>query len=81
MPFLKRKAEKTTVVGVRLSVSMKREYDAVRTAADAIELDLSGSLADALTVWLKKARKEINAHKTTTGASVVPETYVNGGSK
>ena len=72
MSLLKRKAEKTTTISIRIPISAKDQMTTLKPIADAAEFDLAGSLSDAVVKWLKDVSKELQshieaAHKSETG--------------
>jgi hypothetical protein len=79
--LLKRKAEKTTTIAIRVPESVKQQLDAVKQLADSKGFDLSGSLTDAVIKWIRQAQEEIAAYKPGTGANGAPESFTNGGLK
>jgi hypothetical protein len=62
MALLKRKAEKTTIISVRVPVSVKEQMETVRTLADQAGFDLTGSLTDAVIKWTKQVQEELSSH-------------------
>ncbi len=76
MPLLKRKQEKTTVLSVRVPLSIKAEMDHLRQLADDSGFDLTGSLTDAVLRWIKQIREELNS---TSGARATLSARYAGG--
>jgi hypothetical protein len=62
MALLKRKAEKTTTISVRVPVSAKDQMATLKPLADAAGFDLSNSLSDAVVKWLKQVSEELQPH-------------------
>jgi hypothetical protein len=60
MPLLKRKAEKTTIISVRVPVSTKEQMDTMRKLADDKGFDLAGSLSDAIIKWMRQVFEELS---------------------
>jgi hypothetical protein len=78
MPLLKRKAEKTTIISVRIPVSTKGQIDTLRPLADEAGYDLTGSLSDAVVRWTKQVSEELQgttptAHKPQHSNGTDPE--------
>jgi hypothetical protein len=64
--LLKRKAEKTVTIWIRLPISAKSELDTLREIADRKGFDLTVSLTDWVLRWIKQVREELSespAHK------------------
>lgn len=61
MALLKRKAEKSGTISVRIPESAKIEMKHLRGVADARGFDLAGSLTDAVVKWIKQLREELGA--------------------
>jgi hypothetical protein len=66
MALLKRKAEKTIIISVRVPMSIKEQMDTVRKLADDAGYDLTGSLSDAVVKWVKQVREELAAPAMVT---------------
>lgn len=78
MALLKRKAEKTTTISVRVPVSTKGQIDAMRPLADGAGYDLTASLSDAVVRWTKQVSDELQgdtatAHKPQHSNGADPE--------
>jgi hypothetical protein len=65
MALLKRKAEKTTTISVRVPVSTKGQIDALRPLADEAGYDLTASLSDAVVRWTKQVSEELHGASPT----------------
>jgi hypothetical protein len=65
MALLKRKAEKTTTISVRVPVSTKGQIDALRPLADEAGYDLTASLSDAVVRWTKQVSEELQGTTPT----------------
>lgn len=59
MALLKRKAEKSTVIAVRVPVSIKNDIAGLKAIADSRGFDITGSLSDALVKWVKQISEEL----------------------
>ncbi|HEX4211552.1 MAG TPA: hypothetical protein VHY56_14230 [Candidatus Binataceae bacterium] len=59
MSVLKRKADRTTTITLRIPVSIKDEIDSLRPLADANGFDVHVSLVDALSKCVKQMADEL----------------------
>jgi hypothetical protein len=83
MGMLKRKAEKTDVLSVRVPVSVYKEFTALTTIADAKGFDLRASLTDAVLRWIRQVREELGtaegaASESNSAARKARGAVVNG---
>jgi hypothetical protein len=71
MPVLKRKADRTTTISLRIPVTLKGEIDHLRPLADASGFDVNVSLVDAISRCAKQMAEELNGMaKSAEGHSV-----------
>ena len=75
MSVLKRKADRTTTITLRVPVSLKGELDQLRPLADANGFDVNVSLVDALGKCVKQMADELKAmaapsHTHSNGTTV-----------
>jgi hypothetical protein len=61
MSVLKRKADRTTTMTLRIPVSIKNELDQLRPLADANGFDVNASLVEALGRCVKQMTDELKA--------------------
>ncbi len=61
MPVLKRKADRTTTISLRIPISLKGEIDHLRPLADANGFDVNVSLVDAISRCAKQMAEELNS--------------------
>ena len=61
MSVLKRKADRTTTITLRIPVSIKTEVDQLRPLADANGFDVNASLVDAISRCVKQMTDELKA--------------------
>jgi hypothetical protein len=60
VPVLKRKADRTTTISLRIPVSLKGEIDHLRPLADANGFDVNVSLVDAISRCAKQMAEELS---------------------
>jgi hypothetical protein len=63
MALLKRKAEKTTIISVRIPMSVKEQIDTLRKLADTKGFDLTGSLSEVVIKWTRQVSDELQEHE------------------
>jgi hypothetical protein len=59
MALLKRKAEKTDIISIRIPLSVKDQIEMLRRLADANGFDLTASLSEAVIKWTKQVAEEL----------------------
>jgi hypothetical protein len=59
MALLKRKAEKTEIISIRIPLSVKDQIEMLRQLADANGFDLTASLSEAVIKWTKQVAEEL----------------------
>jgi hypothetical protein len=74
MALLKRKAEKTDIISIRIPLSVKDQIEMLRQLADANGFDLTASLSEAVIKWTKQVAEELQQH---TPATLKPK-FLNG---
>jgi hypothetical protein len=67
MSVLKRKADRTTTITLRIPVSLKNELDHLRPLADANGFDVHVSLVDALSRCAKQMADELQSLTKSAG--------------
>ena len=78
MALLKRKAEKTDTISIRIPLSVKDQIEMLRQIADANGFDLTASLSDAVIKWTRQVAEELQqlaptAHKPQALNGAEPE--------
>jgi len=79
MPVLKRKADRTTTITLRIPVSLKGEIDHLRPLADDNGFDVNVSLVDAISRCAKQMADELNGLTKSTDARSVNGTPTSQG--
>jgi hypothetical protein len=81
MGVLKRKAEATATIGLRVPVSLKEEIDRLRQIAEPQGFDITASLVDAIARCAKQIRDELPSdgasHNTARATNEQPESHPN----
>jgi hypothetical protein len=62
MAPLKRKAEKTDTISIRIPISVKDQMEMLRQLAEAKGFDLTASLSDAVIKWIRQVSEELQQH-------------------
>jgi hypothetical protein len=78
MGLLKRKAEKTDIISIRIPLSVKDQIEILRELADAQGFDLTASLSEAVIKWTRQVAEELQqqapaAHKPQSVNGAEPE--------
>lgn len=87
MAALKRKAERTEIITLRIPAAVKAEIDRLRPLANAQGFDVNASLVDAIVRCTKQIAEELNSYtervqlKPNSAAAEAPAEFINGGSK
>jgi len=79
MPVLKRKADRTTTITLRIPVSLKGEIDHLRPLADVNGFDVNVSLVDAISRCAKQMAEELNGLAKSADAHIVNGTPTSQG--
>jgi hypothetical protein len=61
MSLIKRKQEPTTVISVRIPLSLKAELDSLRKMAEKANVDFTATLAEMIAANFKAIRSELEA--------------------
>jgi hypothetical protein len=80
MALLKRKAEKTDILSIRIPISVKDQIEMLRQLADAKGFDLSTSLSEAVIKWIRQVSEELQAtpaavHKAQSSNGAEPSIH------
>jgi hypothetical protein len=80
MALLKRKAEKTDILSIRIPLSVKDQIEMLRQLADAQGFDLTGSLSDVVIKWVRQVSEELQGspaavHKAQSGNGAEPSIH------
>jgi hypothetical protein len=78
MALLKRKQEKTTILSIRVPVSVKQDIETLRKAADEAGFDLVGSLADAVIKWTRQVHDELGTAMRIAHSTADKTVHTNG---
>jgi hypothetical protein len=78
MALLKRKAEKTDIISIRIPLSIKDQIEMLRQLTDANGFDLTASLSEAVIKWTRQVAEELQqqalaAHKAHAVNGTDPE--------
>jgi hypothetical protein len=78
MALLKRKAEKTDIISIRIPLSVKDQIEMLRELADTQGFDLTASLSEAVIKWTRQVAEELQqlaptAHKPQSVNGTEPE--------
>ena len=86
MSALKRKAERTDTITLRIPTAVETEIDRLRPLADAQGFDVNASLVDAIVRCTKQIAEELNSYTKRVqpkpnSTAEAPAEFINGGSK